>query len=226
MYLSAATAAITLVTFGAALVAVPISGANCPGDCIGYPYLDTVGRYPRDYVWMYLAIGLVVVYLSFVVSLRAVAPPNRLLFGHMAVAVAVASTAVLISTYFVQVSVVPSSLAAGETEGITLLTQYNPHGVFIALEEVGYLLMTTSFVLLAPLISGTGRRTAAVRLLFVTAFVVTVFALAAYSVAYGLDRQDRFEVIAITTAWLVLIVNGILLTLVFRDRLAHPEVSQ
>lgn len=222
MYTSAAMAAITLVTFGAALVAVPISGANCPDDCISYPYLDTVDRYPRDYVWMYLATGLVVVYLLFVVSLRAVAPPNRRSFGHMAVAVAVAATAVLASTYFVQASVVPSSLAAGETEGITLLTQYNPHGVFIALEEVGYLLMTISFALLAPLISGAGKRTAAVRLLFVTGFVVTVFALVGYSIAYGLDRQDRFEVVAITAAWLVLIVNGILLTMTFRDRLAHP----
>lgn len=32
----------------------------------------------------------------------------------------------------------------GETEGITLLTQYNAHGIFIALEELGYLLMSLS----------------------------------------------------------------------------------
>ncbi len=50
---------------------------------------------------MYLATGLVIVYLLFVVSLRAVAPPNRQLLGHMAIAVAATSTAVLASTYFV-----------------------------------------------------------------------------------------------------------------------------
>jgi hypothetical protein len=32
----------------------------------------------------------------------------------------------------------------GETEGITLLTQYNAHGIFIVLEELGYLLMSLS----------------------------------------------------------------------------------
>lgn len=222
LYLSAATAVITVLTLGAALLAVPISGANCPGGCLGYPYLDTAHRYPRDYLWMYLAIGLVVVYLFLVVSLQAVAPPNRVLIGQMAVAIAVASTTVLASTYFVQASVVPSSLAAGETEGISLLTQYNPHGLFIALEEVGYILMTTSFVLVAPLIGGTGKRTAAVRTLFVAPSVAATIALVAYSLAYGLDRQDRFEVVVISVDWLVLIINGILLTLIFRDRLARP----
>ncbi len=33
----------------------------------------------------------------------------------------------------------------GEKEGISLLTQFNPHGIFIALKEVGYLLMSLSF---------------------------------------------------------------------------------
>lgn len=225
MYLSALTAALTAVTFGAALVAVPISGANCPGDCIDYPYLDTTDRYPRDYVWMYFAGALMVVYLFFVVALRAAARPDRQLLGQMAVAVAVASTAVLAPTYFVQASVVPASLAAGQTDGVPLLTQYNPHGVFIALEEIGYLLMVTSFALLAPMISGTGRTIGAVRVLFIAAFAVTVLALGAYSLAYGIDRQDRFEVVAITVAWLVLIINGILLTLTFRHRLAHFDTS-
>jgi hypothetical protein len=27
----------------------------------------------------------------------------------------------------------------GETDGLSILTQYNPHGIFIALEEIGYL---------------------------------------------------------------------------------------
>lgn len=222
MYLSAAMAAITAVTFGLALLAVPISGANCPGDCIDYPYLGTADRYPRDYLWMYPAIALVVVYLMFAVSLGAMAPRSRRLFGHLAVALAIPSTTVLASTYFVQTSVVPSSVAAGENEGITLLTQYNPHGVFIALEEIGYLLMTASFVFMAPLVTGTGKKARAVRVIFVGAFAVTVLAVAAYSIAYGLDRQDRFEVVAITVSWLVLITNGILLALILRDRIAHP----
>ena len=31
-----------------------------------------------------------------------------------------------------------------------MLIQYNPHGVFIALEEPGYLVMSLSFLFMAP----------------------------------------------------------------------------
>ena len=55
----------------------------------------------------------------------------------------------LLGGYFVQFSMVPVSLMNGQSEGIALLTQYNPYGVFIVLEELGYLLMSLSFVFLA-----------------------------------------------------------------------------
>lgn len=32
------------------VTAIPISAANCPADCVGYPYLDTVPQYPRDFL--------------------------------------------------------------------------------------------------------------------------------------------------------------------------------
>ena len=216
---SLATAVVTVVTFAAALVAVPVSGANCPGDCLTYPYLDSLHRYPRDYVWMYVAVVQSIVSLLFVVALRAIAPTHRATLAQMAVVVATAATTVLASTYFVQASVVPASLEAGETEGITLLTQYNPHGLFVALEEIGYLLAAVSFALLAPAIGGAGRRVVAVRVLFALALPVMAVALAGYSVAYGLDRQDRFEVVAVSVVWLVLIVNGALLTSLLGARL-------
>ncbi len=223
LYVSTATAVITTVTFGLALTAVPISGANCPGDCLEYPYLDTADRFPRDYFWMYPAIGLVIAYLLLMVSLRAVAPQNRSVIGQMAVAVSVVAAAVLVPTYFVQFSVVPSSIAAGETDGIALLTQYNPHGAFIALEEVGYLLMSVSFLLAIPLIDDAGVKARLVRWLFGAGFFVPIVALVAVALMYGVDRQDRFEVAAISVNWLVLIVNGILLASIFRDRL-HADM--
>src|SRR4030067_298612 len=63
---------------------------------------------------------------------------------------AIMAALILAGDYFIQFSVVPVSLMSGETEGITLLTQYNAHGIFIVLEELGYLLMSLSFVLIAP----------------------------------------------------------------------------
>ena len=48
-YSAILTAIIPVVTFGFALTAIPISGANCLGDCVEYPYSDTVSRYPKDF---------------------------------------------------------------------------------------------------------------------------------------------------------------------------------
>lgn len=226
MYVSMATAVIAAVALGLGVVAVPIAGANCPGDCIDYPYLDTVDRFPRDYMWIYVAIVLVIAYLLFMVSLRAVAARSNIL-GQMSVYLAVAATVVLASTYFTQASVVPASLAAGETEGIALLTMYNPHGLFIALEEIGYLLMSLSFLFAALMLNGAGRMVRTIRWIFAAGFAVPVLVLIAYAVSYGLDRQDRFEVVALSTDWLVLIVNGVLLAVLLRHRLraGRPSVG-
>ena len=47
------------ITYIAAIIAIPISGANCMEGCIDYPYLDTVAQFPKDYRWMPLAMLLV-----------------------------------------------------------------------------------------------------------------------------------------------------------------------
>ena len=107
---------------------------------------------------------------------------------------------------------------SGETEGITLLTQYNAHGVFIALEELGYLLMALSFVFIAPAFASEERLQKAVRWVFLSGFGLAVIAFIVFSAIYGLDRQDRFEVAIISIDWLVLLVNGILLSLWFRKQ--------
>jgi hypothetical protein len=226
MYVSWALAAFATIALGLGIVAVPIAGANCPHDCIGYPYLDTVDRFPRDYLWIYFAIVLIIMYLVFIVSLRVVSAARNGVLGQIAVAVAVASTVVLASTYFTQAAVVPASLAAGETEGIALFTMYNPHGLFIALEEIGYLLMSLSFLFAASMIIDTSRMMRIVRSVFAAGFVLPVLALIAYSVAYGLDRLDRFEVVALSVDWLVLIINGILVALILRSRLRTSTRSE
>lgn len=213
---SASLAAVTVVTFGFALTAVPISGANCPSNCIDYPYLDTLDRFPRDYIWMFFAIVMLVTYVVFVAALRSTTPDSNPFSGTAAVVMASLVAAVLVPTYFVQATVVPSSLAAGQTEGISLLTQYNPHGLFIAAEEIGYLLMSVSFLFLVPLIQWTGAMPRFVRWTFATGFSVPLVAFVAVVAVYGFARQDRFEVIIISINWLVLIINSVLLTLIFR----------
>ena len=51
-YSALLTAGITVLTFGFAITAVPISGVNCIGECVDYPYLDSVARFPKDFTWM------------------------------------------------------------------------------------------------------------------------------------------------------------------------------
>jgi hypothetical protein len=218
-YTAIFTSVITLVTFGFAIVAVPISGANCVEGCIDYPYLDSVAQYPKDYRWMPLAILLVLSYLVLMVSIHVDAPPHRKIFSQIGLTFATIAALTLAGDYFIQFSIVPVSLMRGETEGITLLTQYNPHGLFIALEEFGYLLMSLSFLFVAPAFINKNRLETAVRWVFILGFVLAVISLAIVSINYGLDRQYRFEILVISIDWLVLLINGILLSILFRGRL-------
>lgn len=121
--------------------------------------------------------------------------------------------------YFIQFAVVPVSLMHGETDGIALLTQYNPHGIFIVLEELGYLLMSIAFLFFAPMFGSKTRLEASIRWIFVAGFVLTLAALAMVSINYGLDRGYRFEVAVITIDWLVLLINGMLIGRLFLKKL-------
>jgi hypothetical protein len=201
----------TLVTFAIALTAVPVAGAFCPEDCIGYPYHDAAGRFPGDYLWMFAAMVQLLLYAAVFTSLAEAAPGPRRHWGLFARSAALLATGILLANYFVQVSVLPVSLAAGETEGLPALTQYNPHGAFIALEELGYLLMTLSFACMAPAIGGRDAASRWIRRLFAGGAGTVAVALVAIALAYGLERQDRFEVVVISVDWLVLLITGVLL---------------
>lgn len=226
-YASTLTAVLTAVTFGFAIIAIPNSGAGCVEECFGYPYLDTLKEFPRDYLWMPLATLLALAYLAFMASLHTCAVASARPLSQIGLSFAIMSAGILAGTYFVQLSVVPVSLMRGETEGITLLTQYNPHGVFIALEELGYLLMSLSFVFVAPALAREGRLGLALQWVFTAGFALGLIALVAISTRYGLDRQDRFEVAIISIDWLVLLIGGALGSAVFHRRLvsqASPKV--
>jgi hypothetical protein len=218
IYSSILTVVMTLVTFGLAITAVPNSGAGCLENCFEYPYLDTLSEFPGDYLWMLPAMILVVVYVVLVVSIHAYASPQKKVYGQIGLSFALIAAGVLLGDYFVQFSVVPISLMNEQKEGIALLTQYNPYGVFIVLEELGYLLMSLSFLFLAPAFAKQGRLASAVRWVFVGGFVLTVIFLAAISAYFGLERMDRFEIAAISIDWLVLLINGVLLGFLFRWR--------
>ena len=224
-YTAIFTVFMTVVTFGFAITAIPISGANCGDLCIEYPYLSTLSQFPKDYLWMPLAIILTLSYLVLMVSIHIYASNQRKVFSQIGLSFALLATMFLVGDYFVQFSVVPISLMSGETEGITLLTQYNAHGVLIVMEELGYLLMSLSFLFMAPVFVNKNRLEVAVRWVFVISFLLTMFALTLISINYGLDRQDRFEVAVISINWLVLIINSVLLSIVLRRQLIKKQMT-
>jgi hypothetical protein len=218
LYSAILTVLITILTFSLAITSIPNSGAGCTENCVEYPYLNTLSEFPRDYLWMPLAMLLIVVYVTLVVSIHTYAAQHKKIYSRIGLSFALIAAGILLSDYFIQFSVVPISLMNHETDGIALVTQYNPHGIFIVLEELGYLLMSLSFLFLAPVFTNEGRLASVVRWVFIAGFVLTMVFLAVISINYGLDREDRFEIAVISIDWLVLVVNGVLLSFLFRRR--------
>lgn len=62
----------------------------------------------------------------------------------------------------------------------------------------------------------------AVQWIFIASFVLVILSLAVITFIYGLERLDRFEVFAVSINWLVLIINGVILSIIFRRQLKTP----
>ncbi len=219
------TAVVTAAALTLALFAIPISGAYCPGDCATYPYLDTLVQYPRDFVWMPVAMLAVLSYLVLATSVHRWTENPRKAFSQVGLVLATISAAILVMDYYLQFSVVPMSLRDSETEGLALLIQYNPHGVFVALEELGYMVMSLSFLFIGAALPCRNRLEKAARWTFLVGFGLSLLSLLAFSIGYGMERLDRFEVAILSIDWLVLIANGIILSLVFRRSLRAPTLE-
>ena len=217
-YSALLTAILGVVTFGLAMTAVPDSGAFCSGDCFTWPYLNTLSEYPGDYLWMPAAVLFLLAAFAFFTVLHDRADPERKGFSRIGLGFALMAILILVVNYFVQFTVVPASLMSGQTEGIPLITQYNPQGVFIALEELGYLLLALAFAFLAPSVYGKTRITKAMGWVFGIAAVLSFASLVFIVAVYGAHRLDRFEVVVITITWPALITNALLATLLWR----HP----
>jgi hypothetical protein len=223
-YAAILTPVVTAITFVIAFLTPPISGSFCTEPCIAYPYTDIVSRFPRDYVWMFPAMLLSFLYFTLMVCIHQYASPEKKVFSQIGLSLALVAAFVLIADYFIQVSVIQPSVENGEFDGIAILTQYNPHGIFIALEEIGYLMMSLSFLFMAPVLAGPNRVERTIRWTFIIGFVLMIAALIIITVSYGIAREYRFEIAAISIDWIVLIVAGIPLSVVFRR--AMTSVAQ
>jgi hypothetical protein len=209
-WIAVSVAALTSVTFALALMALP--------DKVPYPFTDPViaAQWPGDYLWMYPAMVLMLLFVALVAAVHVCAPPARRVFSLLGLSIAVVAAAVLLIDYYLQVSIMQVSLERGQLDGWAMLTMYNPNGVFIALEELGYLLMSVVFLCLAPVFVGKSGVERALRRLLGASFAASILALVAVSAVKGIDRGDTFEIIVISIVWLTLIAAGILIAIVFR----------
>ena len=213
--------AAALATALAALITLPLlvparSGPFCLDDCVVYPYADIARFYPGDYLWMAPAALAAFALVALAAALVEAAPPDRRVFAIAGFGFALIAATALGLCYLSQVEVVQPSLLAGEDDGIALITQYNQHGLFIALEDFGYLVMALALGALAASVApGPGAAQVLRWTGFATA-VVVVGAYVAIAVIYGAGRGYRFEVVAIVVDWLALVIAGVSAALWFR----------
>ncbi len=202
-------ALITFITLAVAMIAVPISGANAPSDGgILYPFLETIERFPRDYIWQYMALFMICIYLINMISIKSIVNKQKQIYIQVASTFAIVSSVILLINYFIQVNVVPISLLNKEYDGIALITQYNPHGIFIAMEELGFIMMAVSFGFLIPVFKG--KYTSVISKINLIAVITAAIGFVYIHTRYGLDKMDRYEVIIIMITWITLILNGII----------------
>ena len=143
-------------------------------------------------------------------------PAQRVLAG-IGAALAVVAAAALTIDYAIQLTVVQPSLLKGQAQDLSLVSMDNPHGLFIALESLGYLLMGMAFFFAGCVFAGrTGLERTLRWVLFLAA--LTIVALCAVlAITRGQDLDYLFEVWAIAIDWLVLILLGVLLAMLFRS---------
>lgn len=209
--------AVVLSTLAAMVLLVPArSGPFCLAECLAYPYVDIAQFYPGDYRWMVPSMLGALALVPLGAAVLDAAELERRILGVLAVAFATLTAAVLSICYMTQILVVQPSVLAGETEGIALLTQYNDHGLFIALESLGYLLMSVAVALIGLALPARGRTGAWVRWLSGLYGVAVLGAFVVIEVTQGVGRSYFFEVASISANWLALLALGVVAGLKFR----------
>jgi hypothetical protein len=204
--------AILTAALAAAFFAVGIFGSSYT-ESIQYPYvLSTIRQI--DYAVFVPAFLLAPVFVVLLACIHDQAPPDKKVFSQIGLSFAVVYAGLIASDYFVQWTVVLPSILSNETGGLSLFSLYNPHGLFVALESLGYIMMNVALLSLSAVFAGRSRLERAIRWLFVTGFVLAVGTFGALSLAGS--PIVVFEVVIITINVTVLIVSGALLSLFFK----------
>ncbi len=215
------TAVFAAAAFATGITTPPRSGPFCLNSCITYPYTNVASFVPGDYLWMYPGFVLALTFVALIACIHQYVKEDKRIFSQIGLSFALISAAAILIDYFIQLAVMQPSLLKGETEGLALFSQYNPHGIFIALEDLGYLMMSVALLFVGVGFTERARLERVIRWLFIISSLAAIGALIGLSLIYGQDLEYRFEVVVLTINWTVLIIAGVLLSILFKRAGRH-----
>jgi hypothetical protein len=166
-----------------------------------------------DYVLFIPAFLLAPVFVVLMACIHHYAPYERKIYSLIGLAFAVIYAALITSDYFLLWTVILPSTINGETAGLSLLSMYNPHGIFVAMESLAYIMMGISLLVIAPVFQG-GKIEKILKWIFISGFILAIASLIGIILA-GYDIVI-FEIAVIAIYCPVLIVSGALLSIIFR----------
>lgn len=144
---------------------------------------------------------------------------EKKIYGLIGLAFALIYASVITTDYFVLWTVTLPSTIRGETVGLSLLSMYNPHGLFVSLESMAYFMMSIALLSIAPVFEG-GKLERALKWIFIIGFILAIGSLAGIFLM-GYDIVI-FEIAIIAIYCPVLIISGVLLSIMFRrSKLRH-----
>jgi len=208
LWAAVVTALAAALALGIGVLTPPHGGVLCASGCVQPPYTDVAGIIVAESVWIYPALVMVLGFVALSAAVYETTPAYRRSAALAAMAFAVLSAGILVADYGVHLMAVMPSVARGEGSAVALFSMYNPHGIFIALENAGYFLMGLAFLGIGGATGRERRLARAIRWTFLAAGALLVAALPLFGMVFGGDLDVRYEVFAISVAYLGLILGG------------------
>jgi hypothetical protein len=172
---------------------------------------------PRDYRWVVPGILLIPVFVVVVGCIHSLVEVGRRHLSVAGLCFASMAAAIIGIDYFIQFQVGEPSLVHGETAGLALFSMYNPHGVYIALEDLGFLTLCVAFLFVGLAIPRITRLAGAIRWTLVVAGLLAFATFAGMTWRFGLNLEYRFELAIITITWMTLLAAGVMQAFFFRS---------
>lgn len=166
-----------------------------------------------DYALFIPAFLLAPVFVVLMVCIHYYASVDKKIYSLIGLAFAVIYATIITTDYFVLWTVVLPSTIMGETAGLSLFSLYNPHGIFVSLESIAYMMMSLALLFIAPVFQGS-RTERALRWIFIAGFVLGMGSL--FGVLLMKYDIVMYEIVIITIYCPVLIISGILLGKIFQ----------